>query len=74
MVSVTDHPARVIVRPSAVLVLEEHERILQKAGFRAAGWREHDLLGDLQVFERVSVPMGVSLPRRFVERQGSMQG
>lgn len=42
-------------------------RILQKAGFRASGWREHELLGDLQVFERVNVPVGASVPRRFVE-------
>lgn len=27
-------------------------RILQRAGLRAVGWREHEVLGDLQVFER----------------------
>ncbi|MFO0605338.1 MAG: GNAT family protein [Polyangiales bacterium] len=42
-------------------------RILQKAGLRPAGWREHELLGDLQVFERVRVPVGALAQPRFVE-------
>lgn len=27
-------------------------RVLQRAGLRPVGWRDHELLGDLQVFER----------------------
>lgn len=27
-------------------------RVLQRAGMRPVGWRDHELLGDLQVFER----------------------
>ena len=42
-------------------------RILQRAGFRASGWREHGLLGDLQVFERVRVPLETGIAHRFVE-------
>jgi len=42
-------------------------RILQKAGFRPSGWREHELLGDLQVFERVRVPVEAVVSPRFVE-------
>ena len=42
-------------------------RILQKAGLRPSGWREHELLGDLQVFERVRVPVAALAQPRFVE-------
>jgi ribosomal-protein-alanine N-acetyltransferase len=42
-------------------------RILQRAGFRASGWREHELLGDLQVFERLRVPVETGASRRFSE-------
>lgn len=44
-------------------------RILQRAGFRASGWREHELLGDLQVFERLRVPVALAAPPRFVEQR-----
>jgi [ribosomal protein S5]-alanine N-acetyltransferase len=44
-------------------------RILQRAGFRASGWREHELLGDLQVFERLRVPVETGASRRFVEHR-----
>ncbi len=42
-------------------------RILQRAGFRASGWREHELLGDLQVFERLRLPLEAGVSRSFVE-------
>jgi RimJ/RimL family protein N-acetyltransferase len=42
-------------------------RILQKAGLRPVGWREHELLGELQVFERLRVSVGVGVQPRFVE-------
>ncbi len=42
-------------------------RVLQKAGFRPAGWREHDLLGDLQVFARDRVPLERIAQPTFVE-------
>ena len=44
-------------------------RILQRAGFRPSGWREHELLGDLQVFERLRVPVATGAQRRFAEQR-----
>lgn len=42
-------------------------RILQRAGLRPAGWRDHELLGDLQVFERRAVPVELMNAPRFTE-------
>jgi [ribosomal protein S5]-alanine N-acetyltransferase len=44
-------------------------RILQRAGLRPCGWREHELLGDLQVFERLRVSVEMSTQPRFVEHR-----
>lgn len=44
-------------------------RILQRAGFRASGWREHELLGDLQVFERRPVVVSAEPVRRGFEQR-----
>lgn len=44
-------------------------RILQRAGFRASGWREHELLGDLQVFERLPIPFETGMAARFIEHR-----
>jgi RimJ/RimL family protein N-acetyltransferase len=42
-------------------------RVLQRAGFRPCGWREHELLGDLQVFERTRAPLELAAAPPFVE-------